>query len=691
MSAEIVDQVMALVAAGRAEEARRIADGALRQAPESLGLLNASAIALIMAGRPGKGARRLSGCVVSSPGDGAFLANLANAFVVDGTHAAGAVWFRRALAAGAIDAGSLSGLAVALHAMSRLTEAIELFTGALALDQGSTTALLGRGHSWLTLGRPGEAVADLRRAAVMAPAHAGAWKTLAAVQFALGDHPRTIAAWRRRLVLGPGEPDVFAGLSRAYQMSFRIAESIAAARAGLLLAPGHAPSWDALGSALLSAGATVDARRSFAHALACDPAEGKYGSNLLFALAYDETLSNPVLFAAFRAWELRHAVSIYARASHPRPSETGGGRLVVGYVSAEFRDHPIAQLTEGLFAHHDRRIVSVHGYANVENPDAVTRRLAQACDRWRSIAGIGDEAAADLIRADGVDILVMLGAHTGQNRPIILAHRPAPLQAVMHDLSTSGMRFVDLWLTDRILHPPETTEGHTEELVRLPSLYLHSIPGGAPAVSALPSPGAGFVTFGSFSTPAKLNIRVLRLWARILRAVPRSRLMVGHNAAFADRLVAARFRSLCAAAGLPFDRVDLAVDRVGREAHLARVGSLDIALDPFPFNGGITTFEALWMGVPVVTLEGQRFAARGCASHLVQVGLEHLVAPTEDAYVETAVGLAESPEALAALRGSLRRRVLSSPLCDAPTYAAALEQALLGRWLRRYPAWRPSG
>jgi predicted O-linked N-acetylglucosamine transferase (SPINDLY family) len=449
------------------------------------------------------------------------------------------------------------------------------------------------------------------------------------------------------------------------------------ARSGLARHPADAGLWEALANALLYAGAVAEATAALSRALAVEPGASKCHSNLLFARSYDETLSNRGFFAAFRDWERRHAGPIHASTERAKPPRAGRTRIRIGYVSAELRDHPIAQLIEDVFSHHDRSRFEIFAYAQVENPDAVTARLRSKADGWRSIVGIGDNAAADLVRGDGIDILVMLGAHTGGNRPLILAHRPAPVQATMHDLSTTGLRTVDAWLTDRVLHPPDTTEGHTEEFVRLPSLYLHRVPERSPEVSELPCLRAGTVTFGSFSIPPKLNDRVLRLWSRVLAAVPGSRLVIGHNAAYADPLIGSRFRHRCRAAGIAAERLHLVGDHVGRDAHLARVGSLDIALDPFPFNGGITTFEALWMGVPVVTLEGERFAARGCASHLAQVGLDHLIAADEQAYVDIAAGLAQSPDALAELRRSLRATVRSSRLCDAPAYVAALEEALL--------------
>ncbi len=679
---EIAAQVLALVAAGRGGEAYPLAAAALQRMPEALPLWNAFAVTLIVTGQAEEAGRVLSVCVSTLPGDGDFIANLGNAFLATRRHKSAATWFRRAIALGARDEGTLTGLGIALDATEEFGAAMAAFAAALDHAPGSQVALLGYGHAAHGRGNAAIAIVPLRRAAALAPAHADIWKTLAAALLALDDHAGAVAAGRRSLASGSADPKLFASLAIAFVLQQRVSEGLGLARRGLAIDPGATAAWEAIGNALLYAGEVGEARTSFSRSLTVDPAQPKCRSNLLFALAYDATLSNRTLFAAYRDWERRHALPLYPTAEPPLPSR-GDRPIKIGYVSTEFRDHPIAQLSAGLFTHHDRGRFEVHGYAGVDKPDHVTRRLAAAADGWHSIVGLSDAEASARIRADGIDVLVMLGAHTGRNRPLILALKPAPVQAVMHDLSTSGMRTVDAWLTDAVLHPADTTEGHTEELVRLPSLYLHRMPDPSPEVSPLPCASAGFVTFGSFSTPAKLNDRVLDLWSRILAAVPGSRLMVGHNAAFGDPLIAARFRRRCAVAGIAAERVDLVADRVGRDAHLARVGRLDIALDPFPFNGGITTFEALWMGVPVVTLDGPRFAARGCASHLAQVGLYRQIAPTEDAYVAEAVRLAGSPAELAEIRGSLRERVRTSRLCDAPAYVLALEEALGDLWSRR--------
>lgn len=644
------------------------------------------AVALAMAGGVGEALPGFRASVSISPSDALSLDNLANGLIATRQYRDAEAWFRRCLALGIADAATLMGLGIALNARHLFAEAVSVFGLALEREPASATILLGYGHSLVSLGRSREATSSLRRAIALDPARQDGLRTLASVGLALGDPRQALRVLGRCMAAGATDPDTISRLAKSHRIVQEVTASVAAARKGLATHPYDAGLWTAIGDALLYGGAVGLARGALLRALAIAPKAPKVHSNLLFALSYDERLPNERFYAAFRRWEACHAAPVYAPERERRPRSNDDGRIRIGYASAEFRDHPIAQLIEGVFAHHDRSRFEVWAYAEVESPDDVTRRLRSAADRWRSTVGLGDDAAADLIRGDGIDILVMLGAHTGLNRPLILARRPAPIQVTMHDLSTSGMRAVDIWLTDGVLHPPGTTEGHTEELVRLPSLYLHRMPEQSPEVTSLPCLASGRVTFGSFSIPPKLNDRVLRLWSRVLAAVPGARLVIGHNAAYADPLIQSSFRRRCMEAGIAEDRLHLMTDLASRRDHLARVGSLDIALDPFPFNGGITTFEALWMGVPVVTLEGERFAARGCASHLAQVGLDHMVAPNERSYIEIAAGMAQSPDALAELRASLRQQVASSRLCDAPAYVRALEDALLGLWSRRMTA-----
>jgi predicted O-linked N-acetylglucosamine transferase (SPINDLY family) len=305
------------------------------------------------------------------------------------------------------------------------------------------------------------------------------------------------------------------------------------------------------------------------------------------------------------------------------------------------------------------------------------RGLARA---WRVTTGLGDGDVAGAIRQDEIDVLVILAGHTGHNRMGVAAHRPAPVQVSFHDLTTSGLAVMDAWLTDPVLHPAASEEQFTERLVRLPCFYLHRPPDAAPEIGAPPHRTRGHITFGSCNNPAKLSLPVIRLWSRILQAVPNSRLLLKYVDWFGDEAVAGRFGRLFETHGIAADRIRFERGDLRRAEQLRILNEVDIALDPFPFNGSTTTFEALWMGVPVVTLAGSRFVGRVGASVLTRLDLANLVAETAEDYVRIAVALAADAERLGSLRRSLREQVRASALCNAPAYARSVEAAYRALW-----------
>jgi protein O-GlcNAc transferase len=261
-----------------------------------------------------------------------------------------------------------------------------------------------------------------------------------------------------------------------------------------------------------------------------------------------------------------------------------------------------------------------------------------------------------------------------------LAVKPAPVVIAFHAIGSTGLPTVDHWVTDELLHPVDTREEFTESLLRLPCFYLHRPPDGSPDPGPPPSAAAGRVTFGSFNNPAKVTPDVVALWARVLSSVPGSRLLLRNGRRFGDPRVIDRFRALFAGQGIAADRLLFEGHQLPRNGHLAGFDQVDISLDPFPFNGSTTTFESLWMGVPVVTLTGDRFVGRVGLDVLSRVGLADLAVADGDAYVAAAVALAADLPRRTALRRDLRSTVLASPLCDAPAYARAFEAAVRNAW-----------
>ena len=330
----------------------------------------------------------------------------------------------------------------------------------------------------------------------------------------------------------------------------------------------------------------------------------------------------------------------------------------------------------------------VFAYSNGVHVDATTKRLRESADGWRDIVDTSDEALAGLIREDGIDILVDLSGHTGGNRLPVFARKPAPVQVTYIGYgTTTGLSAMDYRFTDQYLSPSDSREWCSEELIRLPGCFSCYRPSAeAQAVAPSPASTTGHVTFGSFNNLAKVTPVAVGVWAEILRAVPQARLIIKYET-FADAGQVARCRGLFAKEGVSVERLEFIPKTATHAEHLALYGRVDIGLDSFPYNGCTTTCDALWMGVPVVTLAGAMSFSRYGVSLLSNLGADDLIATTPEAYVEKAVELASDHKRLMALRAELRPRMAASPLCDAKTLTCEVENAYRSMWHR----WCGSG
>ena len=403
-------------------------------------------------------------------------------------------------------------------------------------------------------------------------------------------------------------------------------------------------------------------------------------------LSHYATTSPEVLFDEHLRWARDHATGFDSVAffNSPEPKR----KLRIGYVSADFRDgHPLTYFIEPVLSAHDRNRFSVVCYSNVTTPDSGTERIAGMVDEWRNIHGVSDETAAAKIRADEIDVLVDLGGHCGGSRLLVFAHKPAPIQiSWLGYPDTTGLATMDYRLTDAIADPPGDSERfHIEQLVRPAGGFLcYQPPVSDLAVSALPAWFSGVVTFGSFQYPAKITSEVIATWARILLQVDGSELLLHH--CFSDYFdsegsVRKRIVSEFATHGVSPGRLRFAGGLPLRE-HLELHTQVDIALDTFPYNGTTTTCESLWMGVPVITLEGCTHAGRVGKTILTRVGLSDLVAADQSRYVEQAIGLARDLDRLARVRASLRHTMAESPLLDSDTFTRGIEREYRAMWRR---------
>jgi protein O-GlcNAc transferase len=458
-------------------------------------------------------------------------------------------------------------------------------------------------------------------------------------------------------------------------------------REALALDPHNVAVLDNLGYALKAQGRVEEAVIQHGIAIARQPGSISAHSNLLLALNFLPDRDPAAICAEHRRWAQRHADHLLDRRPHKNERDRDK-RLRIGYVSPDFRDHSAAMFLEPLLEAHDRSQFDIYGYSNVERQDATTDRLRGLVDHWRPILDYGDEQAAELIRTDGIDILVDLAGHTAGHRLLVFARRPAPVQVTWLGYpNTTGMAAMDYRITDAWTDPPgESDRWHSETLVRLPGGFLcYQPPSDSPPVSDLPARATGYVTFGCFNNSAKISAAVLDAWSEILKVVPEARLLL-KSQQLSDPHLQRRYEREFQVRGVDPQRVET-IERIeSRRGHLELYGRVDVGLDPFPYNGTTTTCEALWMGVPVVVLAGDRHAGRVGVSLLSQVGLNGLIAKDVENYVSVATALATDPVRCSSLRVSLRERLNSSSLCDSAGFARRIEAAyrrIWGEWLVR--------
>jgi predicted O-linked N-acetylglucosamine transferase (SPINDLY family) len=596
--------------------------------------------------------------------------------------------YRRALALRPDDAALHGNLGATLLALGRLDEAAAAFEEALRRRPDFVEAASNLGLVLLNLGKAPEAVQRLRQAVRLRPDLAEARNNLGLALLNLGNLDEAVRHFREAVRLRPSLAEAHSNLGMALATLGDVEEALACYERGVRTDPRQVGALTNLGNACKDQGCLAEAVACYRKALEVRPDDARVHSNLLLALNYQPGADPLEIRREAGRYAEQHAARFTAAAAAHSVQPLAERRLRIGYVSADFREHPVAYFLEPILASHDHRGFEVFCYADVPQPDAVTERLRGYADQWRSLVGLSDDQAAEAIRGDDVDILVDLAGHTGGNRLLVFARRPAPVQAsYLGYLGTTGLAAIDYYITDALADPPGLTEAHyQEQLVRLPECGFCYRPGPAPEVRPdLPARRSGRVTFGSLNTLAKVSEEVLALWARVLAAVPESRLVLRTGA---GRRAEERARAALARHGIAPERLLLHGQTATRFDYLKLFHDVDVCLDPFPYNGVTTTCDSLWMGVPVVTLAGNTGVSRQGVRFLGSVGLDELIAATPEDYVRTATELAGDLARLEALRAGLRERVGRSPPTDATRFTRHLETAYRALWDAATP--RPS-
>ncbi|WP_321935651.1 tetratricopeptide repeat protein [Paraburkholderia sp. J8-2] len=666
----------ALQALGAHAEAVKAWRGALEREVNRADIWNNFGNCLRLLGDSGEAQAAYRRALDLQPGDVNALTNLGTLLQEEGRDDEALERLRAALAVAPDSAVAMINLGVLLTRLARLDEAVPLLERAVAIEPQIAHAAYNYGVALQACGRLREAEAQYRRALALDPAHAEAANNLGNVCRDLGEHRAAQAAYETAMRARPDFVDAFNNAANLMRTLGGLDEAQALLRQALDLDPSRSATLNNLGNVLKDSGGLDEGIECFRRAVASEPGNLIAHSNLLYALSFQATDPQVILDEA-RRWSAHHEAPLSAERMHARVEPAAGRRLRIGYVSGDFREHCQALFMTPLLTHHDAERYEIHAYSSVVRPDATTARLAAHVEKWHDVRTLSDTALAEQIRADGIDILVDLTMHMSDGRPLLFARTPAPVQvAWLAYPGTTGIGAMDWRLTDPWLDPPAHDSHYSEKSWRLPhTFWCYDALASEPEVNALPASSTGHVTFGSLNNPCKLTDSTLNVWSRVFARLPDARLVLMAAEGEARRRLVQRL----AQAGIDAARVRFLPFRP-RADYLRSYHEIDIGLDTLPYNGHTTSLDALWMGVPVVTRIGPTVAGRAGLSQLANLDLTELAADSDDAFVETAVSLANDLPRLANLRSTLRERMTASPLMDGERFARGVEAAYEGMW-----------
>jgi predicted O-linked N-acetylglucosamine transferase (SPINDLY family) len=555
-------------------------------------------------------------------------------------------------------------------------EAAECYRRALALNPRSYEALSNLGVVLRERGEFKEAEDCFRRAVAVNPNCDTAFTNLGATLKNLGRVEEAISSYLQALELNPRSHFALNNLGNMLKESGHFTDATTCFAQAIAARPEFHLAHNNLGSAYCELGRTHEAVDCFRRSLELKPAYHSAFSNLLFTLNYLGSTDRATLFAEHRRFDEIYGQPLRQLAVPHANSPDPVRRLRVGFVSGDFREHPVVAFIEPVFTHHNAAEVEIFCYANHQTHDAVSERLRSQVEHWRRVAGWSDDELANVIRQDGIDILVDLSGHTAHNRLLVFARKPAPVQVSMVGyMQTTGLSAMDYRITDEGLDPSGVSDPfNTETLVRLPAgAAPFQPPAECPPVNALPALENGFVTFGAFNNLAKVTAEVITTWGRLLLAMPTARLIVvgREGNPVTDRLVGM---------GVEAERVEF-IPRQPMKEYLALHHRVDVMLDTFPYNGGTTTLIAAWMGLPFVTVASASTTGRTGEGLLRPLGLTELVASSPDDYIACAISAASDLDRLAEWRGSLRGK-LAPFFANPGLFVGQLENAFRGMWQR---------
>ncbi|KWA33388.1 tetratricopeptide repeat protein [Burkholderia territorii] len=616
--------------------------------------------------------------VALNPGRAIVHGNLGTALLARGDLDESIATLRRAVELDPLDPQVHNCLGSALREAGRNDEAIVHFERVIELSGGDVDAHLNLSRALKSQNRIEESVEAGKRAIELDPRRAEGYVNLAHAYYWLDRVDDAIVQYRRALEFDPDSADIHQNLSIALCQARRVHEALESAQAAVALEPGTARRHAHLADVLRKTGDVDAAIKCYRRALECDPDNPGTYTSLLFCLAGQTDFDPDAYLADARVFGAR--MSMHAKPWRHQPAPLNGRRLRVGFVSGDFRRHPVGIFLESVVAHLDRSRVELVAFTTFDTEDDYTARLKPHFDGWHRITDLGTEQTARRIHDERIDVLVDLAGHTAHNRLPAFAWKPAPIQVSwLGFFASTGIAEMDYFLGDAHVLPAAEEAHFVERPWRLPDSYLcFTPPPHDVQVGPLPMLRNGHITFGCFGKLVKVTDDVVRVWSRLLHAVPGAKLLLkAYELAVEDICDATRARF--AAHGIGADRLILEQGS-SRDAYFAAYNRADVMLSPFPYPGGTTTAESLWMGVPVLGMKGERFVTHICESLLHAAGLGDWIASDEADYIAKAVAFSRDRGELAAMRAGLRQQMQRSPLGDAKRFARHLEDAFHGMW-----------
>ena len=618
------------------------------------------------------------------PSNANVLSNLGVLYIQQGETDQAIAIFEQAIKLQPDYAEAYGNLGELYREQDQLAAAEKYLQKAIQLKPNYSGAYYNLGNLYHTQDKIEQAIEAYQQSIKLQPNYASACSNLGSMYHYQGDLVQACDYYQKAIKLKPNYAIAHFNLGNVYKDQSKFTLALKAYHRAIESQPDYSNAYTNLGLVYRDCGQIDQSLQYLYHVSRSDPDHTVAHQNLLYYLHYSSKYSPEQIYQEHRRWA-KHQQKLLPpkqtlHTNQPNPDK----KIRLGYISGDFRTHSVGYFLEPIFTHHNREQFTICCYAKNPIDDGTTNRFKQLADIWHDINKLDEEQVANLIRKDGIDILVDLSGHTGGNRLLTLARQPAPIQVTYLGYpDTTGLDTIDYRFTDAWADPPEKTEQfHSEQLIRLPHGFLcYQPPANSPKVNSLPALDKGYITFGSFNNLAKISEQTISCWAKILHAVPQSHLIL-KTKPLQDQDICDRIYRLFEQEGITRERLTLLGWTATTEDHFRLYHQVDIALDTYPYHGTTTTCEAMWMGVPVITLAGKTHVSRVGVSLLSTVGLSEFITNSEEEYIDKAVSLSQDIPRLKQLRDSLRNKMHQSSLTNGQTITTDLESAYCQMWLK---------